>query len=230
MTILVITAVEAERDAVVRDLGMAEPLDVAGFSGVHVETPAGTVHAVSCGVGPVATAAVTARLAATVPYELVLSAGIAGGFRGRVEIGSVVVADRVTFADLGVRTDDGFRTPTEIGLRQDTSYAVARGVVELLANRGGACAGEILTLACMTGTRAEALSLAKRHPHAVAEAMEGFGVVEAIERSPNFHGAVGEIRAISNFIGPRDPTTWQIPRALDALSTAFASVLKEPLP
>lgn len=231
MTILVVTAVDAERDAVVHDLGVPEPVELAGLEGVSVDTPAGPLHALSCGIGPVAAAAVTARLLASAPYRLVLSAGIAGGFRDRVAVGAVVVADRVTFADLGVRTDDGFLTPLEIGLPQETSYAIADDDVVGTLRRTAidVTTGEILTLACMTGTHAEAATLARQYPNAVAEAMEGFGVVDAAKRTPGFSGPVSEIRAISNFIGRRDPSLWDIPRALDALAKACAAVVKEPL-
>lgn len=232
MTILLVTAVDAERDAAVHDLGVAEPVELGGLAAAVVDTPAGTVHAISCGIGPVAAAAVTARLLALTPYRLVISAGIAGGFRDRVGIGSVVVADRVTFADLGVRTDEGFLTPLEIGLPQEISYAIPDdGFVQRMRQGSPAVStGEILTLACMTGTQADASQLARRYPNALAEAMEGFGVVDAVTRTPEFSGHVTEIRAISNIIGRRDPSTWDIPRALDALAKACATLMKEPLP
>jgi futalosine hydrolase len=57
--------------------------------------------------------------------------------------------------------------------------------------------------------------------------MEGFGVAAAASR-------VGvpftEIRAISNVVGKRDPSTWNMRGALDALAQAFALLVEEPLP
>ena len=45
--------------------------------------------------------------------------------------------------------------------------------------------------------------------------MEGWGVVEAA--TP--HGiAVLEVRAVSNLIGDRDPSTWDFVRAFDTLA------------
>jgi len=233
MTLLVVVAVEAERDAVVRDLGAAEPIEIAGRHGVRVETPAGPLHAFAAGVGPVAAALTTASLLTASPrYNLVASAGIAGGFRGRVETGTIVVADRATFADLGVRADDGFLTLHDMGLRQDSTHAVASHELVRRLSLGPlrVAHGEILTLACMTGTEADADQLASRHPHALAEAMEGFGVVAAVMAQPHVPSYVTEIRAISNLIGRRDRSTWEIPRALDALASAFATLVKEPLP
>ena len=234
MTILLVTAVPAERDAAIRNLGPISPLNVGGLDGVAVHTGAGAVHAIACGVGPVAAAAGTARLLATGPrYDLVVNAGLGGGFRGRIEIGSLAVADRVTFADLGARTEAGMLTLRQMGLSQDTGYALAAepALLRQLAAAGPPVVrGEILTLAAMTATDPDAEELANRFPRAVAEAMEGFGVVEAVVQLPDLGCRVTEIRAIANLIGHRDPADWQFDRAFDVLAAACAALVKEPLP
>ena len=176
MTVLVVTAVEAERDAAVGKLSKSEPIEVGGYKGLSVPTAAGEVHAFHAGVGPVAAAATTAVLLALGPgYEFVVSAGIAGGFAGRAEVGDVVWADQVVAADQGVLTDDGFLSLRELGLPGNGGYAIgdlgyrdrlAAGSFQL---RGG----DVLTLSCMTGTAERAAELAVRYPRAVAEAMKG---------------------------------------------------------
>lgn len=236
MTILVICAVAAERYAVVRNLGSATPIEVAGLSGVTVDTAAGELHVFDGGPGPVAAALSTAMLLALTPtYDLVISAGIAGGFRGRAELGDVVLADQVIAADQGVMTDEGFSTLRDLGLPGEGGYAVgnvdhharlASGSYRLLA-------GDILTLSCMTGTDARATELAARYPRALAEAMEGYGVIEATRRDYERTGRdipFAEIRAISNIIGRRDRSTWNIPLAFGALADAMSTLLNEPLP
>jgi futalosine hydrolase len=51
--------------------------------------------------------------------------------------------------------------------------------------------------------------------------MEGAGVAAAA----TVHGvAFGEVRAISNAVGPRDRDAWQIPLALQSLGRAMAAV------
>ncbi len=236
MSVLVICAVAAERYAVVRNLGSATPIEVAGLSGVAVDTAAGSVQVFDGGPGPVAAALSTAALLAVGgEYDLVVSAGIAGGFRGRAEIGDIVLADQVIAADQGVLTDEGFSTLRDLGLPGEGGYAVgnlehrarlASGPYRLLA-------GDILTLSCMTGTDARAAELAARYPRAVAEAMEGYGVIEATRRSFERTGRdipFTEIRAISNIIGRRDRSTWNIPLAFGALADAMSTLLNEPLP
>jgi futalosine hydrolase len=235
MTILVVSAVEAERDAVVRNLGPTSPVELGGMEGLSVETPAGALHAFHAGVGPVAAAVTTATLLAVGPaYDLVVNAGIAGGFRGRAEIADVVLADRVIAADEGVVTDDGFLTLRDLGLPGNRGYKVADIGMQARLEEGTfrLRVGDVLTLSCMTGTLARAEELAARHPHAVAEAMEGHGVLEAVQRSVARTGRAtlfAEIRAISNVIGRRDRTTWDVPSALDSLAEAIALLVKEPL-
>ncbi|HEY0871220.1 MAG TPA: futalosine hydrolase [Acidothermaceae bacterium] len=229
MRVLVVCAVEAERDAVVRNFGAVRPVTVDGFSGVAVDTAAGELRAFSVGVGPVAAAIGTSALIAGMDYDLVASAGIAGGFRGRVAIGDVVLANLATYADLGVRVDDGFLSVRDLGIDQDSSLAFGDQRLIDRMSASGVLVGEVLTLSAMTGTDADAEELAARYPSALAEAMEGFAVVAATRD----HGGiryVAEIRAISNLIGRRDRSTWNIPLAFDALADAMSTLLNEPLP
>lgn len=236
MSVLVICAVEAERDAVVRNLDPASSLDIAAINGVTVETAAGTLHAFHSGPGPVAAAITAAKLLAFGPeYDLVVSAGIAGGFRGRADIGDVVLADQVIAADQGVVTDEGFSSLRDLGLPGNGGYAM--GNVEHRARLASGAyrllAGDILTLSCMTGTDARAAELAARYPRAVAEAMEGYGIIEAVRRDyerTSRDVPFAEIRAISNMIGRRDRSTWNIPLAFGALADAMSTLLSEPLP
>jgi len=230
VTILVICAVEAERDAVVRNFGPTRDVSASPFTGLSVDTPAGELHAFSVGVGPVAAAIGTSAL---LPggYEMVVSAGIAGGFAGRVEIGDVVLANLATYADLGVRIEGGFLSLRDMGIDQDSSLAFGdqRLIDRMEAGPATVLVGEVLTLSAMTGTDADANELATRYPRALAEAMEGFAVIAAARHD---HGLryVAEIRAISNIIGRRDRSTWNIPLAFGALADAMSTLLNEPLP
>ena len=197
--ILVATAVPAERDAVARAL-----------TGDRI-----TVLAV--GVGPAAAAAATATALAGTRYDLVVSAGIAGGFQPEAPVGSLVVADEITVADLGAETADGFLPVTELGFGTVT-HRPPTALVRALATASGARTGTVLTVSTVTGTAARAAELRARHPRALAEAMEGFGVAEAAVA----HGVpVLELRAVSNPVGPRDRAAWRIGDALAALTEGF---------
>jgi len=223
--ILVVTAVAPERDAVVRALG--EPrVDRAGrYPRWLVGTGAGDATVVSCGVGPVSAAAGTAILLGQARYDLVLCAGIGGAFAPRAAVGDVVVADRIVHADLGAEAPAGFLALHELGFGE-TEHELPPALVAVAAERTGAKVGPVLTVSTATGTDSRAALLAARHA-AVAEAMEGAGVYAASQ--PNDLPML-EVRGLSNVVGRRDLTTWDIPGALATLGAAVAALLAEELP
>lgn len=202
--LLVVTAVAAERDAILA--ASTAPIDV-----------------LVAGVGPAAAAAATAQALSLGRVDSVLCAGIGGGF-APVAVGDVVVADRVVFADLGAETAEGFVSASRLGFGGD-EVAPDRELIQTLTDRTGARAGTILTVATVTGTARTAAERRARYPGAVAEGMEGAGVAAAAARCGV---AFGELRAISNLVGPRDRDAWQIPRALDVLGRALAAITQVP--
>jgi futalosine hydrolase len=196
MTLLVVTAVPAERDAL-----------LAGLSG--------DIEVVQVGVGLAAAAAGTARLLATGDYRAVLSAGIAGGFDvapGDTVIGTVSVA-----ADLGAESPDGFVPLSVLGFGADAYPADAALSAALRAALPEAHSGPVLSVNTVTGTATGTVELRRRYPDAVAEAMEGFGVATAAAAAGI---PFAELRTISNAIGPRDRSAWRIGDALAALTAA----------
>jgi futalosine hydrolase len=199
--ILVVTAVEAERAAVLRGVPTGAP-----------------VETIVTGVGPAAAAAATAwhlaRHEGTL--RLVVSAGIAGGFVGRIGVGEVAVATRSVAADLGADAPGGFLPLDELGFGSTslpaTVLAVPAGVT-----------GAVLTVSTVTGTTERADRLADRYMDAVAEGMEGFGAATACAAAGV---PFGEVRSISNAVGPRDRAAWRIGPALDALAEVGAALAR----
>ncbi|CAM5417079.1 futalosine hydrolase [Streptomyces griseorubiginosus] len=207
MRILVATAVPVERDAV-----------APAFEGMAADV-------LAVGVGPALAAAGTATALTRAAlegagYGLVVSAGIAGGFLPGAPVGSLVVADEITAADLGAETAEGFVPVTALGFGTVTHRPPAALVRDAVAATGGR-PGAVLTVSTVTGTAERAAALRARHPTALAEAMEGFGVAEAA----GAHGVpVLEIRAVSNPVGPRDRAAWRIGDALTALTEGFGKL------
>ncbi|MCU6710766.1 futalosine hydrolase [Paenibacillus sp. J5C_2022] len=207
--ILVVTAVDAERDAVLRGLdGDTNFTVIAG------------------GVGP-ATAAVSAalELAASPSYELVISAGIGGGFSGAAELGTLVLADAVIAADLGAETAEGFIPLDELGFGT-ASLPVSEAWRERLhgiIRQSGLPLhiGPVLTVSTVTGTAETAELRAELVPGAAAEAMEGYGVAQAAAK---LEVPFAELRSISNAVGPRDRAAWRIGDAMQALENAFSAI------
>ena len=225
------TAVPVERDAVAA--GFAGPAEEVGVPGARLDrlVPGGTspaglvVDLVAAGVGAaLAGASVGGALTAGAlrgePYDLVVSAGIGGGFLPAAPLGTLVVADAVTVADLGAETTDGFLPVTELGFGSVT-HRPPESLVRAVSRATGARVGTVLTVSTVTGTAARAAELRDRHPGALAEGMEGFGVAEA---AALHHVPVLEIRAVSNPVGPRDRDAWRIGDALAALTAGFGKL------
>ncbi|MFJ7944512.1 futalosine hydrolase [Streptomyces sp. NPDC096354] len=229
MRVLVVTAVPVERDAVTRALTDGpQILDVPGAE-LH---RAGAFDVVAGGAGPASAAAAAAFALASGAgaeagpgagagrYGLVVSAGIGGGFAPDAPVGTLVVASGIVAADLGAETPDGFVPVTELGFGRER-FVPPPDLVRDVAAATGALTGEVLTVSTVTGSAGRAAALRTAHPHAVAEAMEGFGVAEAAER---LRVPVLEIRAVSNAVGPRDRNAWRIGDALAALTEAFGKL------
>ncbi len=157
-----------------------------------------------------------------------MNAGIAGGFTGQAEIGSLVVATKIIAADLGAETNDGFNSLEELGFGQscfNVDAALVSKVTRALQDADfPVYAKPVLTLSTVTGTQRTTNELKSRFPEAGAEAMEGFGVAQAA----SLHGIpVLELRAISNVVGPRNRESWRIEEALRVLTRAMKLVMEE---
>jgi futalosine hydrolase len=205
--LLVVTAVDAERGAVLAGLGADTAVDV---------------YAV--GAGPAAAAAGTAwLLAGGAPYRAVISAGIGGGFADRIGLGAVALASHSVAADLGAESPQGFLPLDELGFGTVRYPSDPALLAALRAALPDAVIGPVLTVSTVTGSAATAAGLEGRYPDAVAEGMEGFGVAAAADRAGT---AFGELRTIANPVGPRDRAAWQIPQALAALTAAATAIGK----
>lgn len=210
--ILMMTSVEAEQQAVLRGLHDSENIDVF-----------------IAGVGIAQAATRTAVALARKQYDLVINAGIGGGFVDRAEVGSLVVASDIICADLGAESAEGFIGIDKLGFGTN-HYEAEPMIVDKISKafqqvKLPVNVGTVLTVSTVTGTKHTADELVKRFPNAYVEAMEGFGVATAARE---FDVPFVEIRSISNAVGPRDRESWRIKEALQMLESA-SSVLKEVL-
>lgn len=151
------------------------------------------------GVGPVEASASVSRALAQSPYDLVISAGIAGAFDGVAEIGEgVVVAEELFEVDL--------ETGTPIPLPEGASVIDRAGSDLLLVDRLveiGFRSVRGITVPRVTATDATADRL--RALGVGIESMEGFAVLRAAEIA----GVPAiEVRGISNVVCERSRSRW----------------------
>lgn len=218
--LLVVTAVTAERDAILAGLGArgVNAADVAATDDPAAATAG--AHVVTIGVGVASAAARTARWMTERhlqghAYDAVINAGIGGAYVGRGALGDIVVGRRTIAADLGADSPDGYLPLSELGFGNDALDADPDLFERVASALPTAVTGSILCVHTVTGTAGRAAELAGRHPDAVAEAMEGWGVATAAED----HGVpFVEIRTVSNLVGPRDRSAWRIDLAMGALT------------
>lgn len=230
---LVVTAVAAERDAVADGIGSPQAVTVGPYASCRrCETEGQDVLVIAGGVGPAAAAAATAHVVATHDVSLVVSMGVAGAFASaRLKHGDTAIATTIVAADLGAMSPERFLDLAALGLdggaAVDCPPALVRTARERISGAGLEVAvGAILTLSTMTGTAERAAELMGRHG-GVAEAMEGAGVahVAALHEIP-----VLEVRTISNEVGLRDRTSWDLVTALTSLGTAAGALFAPGLP
>ncbi len=131
MTVVIVAAMAEEAGAVLAHVtDAAEQAPLAGQPWWRGSLDGRPVAVVQGGIGLVnaassLTAALHALRAADAPAELVVSAGTAGGLGEQVEVGDVIVAERVVHADVDVtvfgyalgqvpRMPDGYEAPPEL--------------------------------------------------------------------------------------------------------------------
>lgn len=182
------------------------------------------------GVGAVAAALATqsALIQFQDGYDLVVSTGIAGAFKGQGLVpGDLAISSQVIQADLGAWDQDQFHSLDQLGLslsptkRHNGVFDVWEKA-EAWAQQVGAQYGPMLTLNSVTGSDVQAKQLQQRYSQALTEGMEGAGVAHAAWQAGI---PMVEVRGISNMVGPRQREAWQIGPALAACHQGLASCI-----
>jgi futalosine hydrolase len=132
-------------------------------------------------------------------------AGGAGGGRPR---------EFLTMDDLGLGSNSIVPDGTLVRRLETSLSATGRRVVK----------GTVITVATVTGTERRAWTLTRRLDPA-GEAMEGYAVGVA---AAAFGVPVAEIRAVSNLVGRRDRSTWDVQAALGSLRAAAGALVSHP--
>jgi futalosine hydrolase len=178
------------------------------------------------GVGAVATAESISRRLVDSTYDLVLNVGICGSFKKEYPIGSVVLIGSETWGDLGAEDHDEFLDLFDLGfLKQNVTPYIGKSII----NKGNVYSSwfshipEVkgITINTAHGNR-ESIEKCIQKYNPDVESMESAAVFSFCNsHSINFQC----LRSISNFVEPRNRSSWEIEAAIKNLTLEVARIL-----
>ena len=177
------------------------------------------------GIGAMNTCYKTTKLIQPNPenkkFDLVVNVGIAGSYTQKYSLGIVVNVIVEQFGDIGVETRNGFQTIFDYDTLNANTYPFIDGLLKSrsLSNRVSVTLMDLPKVAGITVQTVSGRKETNKERFRIfspeIESMEGaaFFYVCLMEGIPFI-----EIRAISNYVGERDKSKWEIPFALKNLS------------
>lgn len=176
------------------------------------------------GVGVVATTyALTRKLRNS--YDIVIQAGVGGAFHSDIGLGDVVIVETEQFADLGAEDHDDFINIFELGLIAKDVPPFSGTYLKMADNRWlqGLALKKVrgVTVSTVSGNE-KTIGRIRKAFDADVESMEGaaFHYVCLCEGVPFI-----QIRAISNYVEPRDKSKWQMGKAINNLNEVLKTFI-----
>jgi futalosine hydrolase len=178
------------------------------------------------GVGAVATTFSLMETIARKKPGLMIQAGIAGGFEKSLQARVVTIREEL-FADMGVWEVDGFKSLFDLGLTGMNEEPFSDGMLKNTHARLLSLSGLELVRSISVNeltTNPERIAWYRKHLSPVVENMEGgaFHFVCLQKQIPFL-----QLRAISNEIGERDKSKWQLKDAIYILNKKLVALITE---
>lgn len=170
------------------------------------------VHMLTCGVGPVATAFTLTKELCSSRYDVVIQAGVCGSFDRSIPLGSVVQVSAERYGDLGAEDNDAYLDIFDMGLI---------GADQPPHSDGWLVAPSTALQMQLPQVTGLTVSTVSGNAQTIARRMAAYGCqVESMEGAA-FHYVclqMGipfvQVRAISNYVIPRDKSQWQMKEAV----------------
>lgn len=183
-----------------------------------------TISVCITGVGAIATTyALTRKLRNN--YDIVIQAGVGGAFHSDIGLGDVVIVETEQFADLGAEDHDDFINIFELGLIAKDTPPFSDTYLKMADNRWlqGLALKKVrgVTVSTVSGNE-KTIGRIRKAFDADVESMEGaaFHYVCLCEGVPFI-----QIRAISNYVEPRDKSKWQMGKAINNLNEVLKTFI-----
>lgn len=152
-------------------------------------------------------------------YDLVIQAGIAGTFNEDLAMCEVVTVQKDCFADLGAVEQNSFQSVQDIGFSNEPEWMLNTNP---LLNKLPFKQIKAATVNTVTNNK-NIIQTFQQKWNADIESMEGAALHYVC-----YHQQVNylQLRSISNVVGVRDKTKWEIKKAIENLNKALQSIIK----
>ncbi len=222
MKILIVAATRMEVNMLVDEFAFVKEkndlLTQYEFAGIDVDL-------LIAGIGTTFTTFRLTRVLVENSYDLVVNTGISGSLNPALKIGEIVNVISEEFADLGIEKANEFLTLFESGFIDANDYPFENGVLK---------ASNSINLSRFKSARGITANKSHGRKSSISKIRQKFSAdVESMEGAAVFYvcNSLGvlciQIRAISNYVEPRDPSKWNIPLALENLKDAMLTVLDQ---
>lgn len=168
------------------------------------------------GVGMVATAFCLGQALNNTKYNLVLNVGIAGSFNTAIALGNLVEVTEDVFAELGAEDHENFIALPDLKFGENTFKSTFELQLDLQKVKA-------ITVNKVHGS-AQSIKNIQLLFNPEIESMEGAAAFYACN---NLNIPVVQVRAISNYVEPRNRENWQIGLAVKNLNTWLIKFLNK---
>ncbi len=177
------------------------------------------------GVGLVATTFHLTYVLTHNEFDLVIQAGIAGSFRKNIPIGQTVFVVSETFADLGSEEMNGdFISAFDMGFIKPDEFPFTEGrILNPDAEKAGFLRQVHAVSSNISHGRQSSIDLIIKQLDPDIESMEGAAFFYTCRM---MNVPFLEIRAISNYVEPRNKDNWNIPLAIDKLNETIIGIVE----
>jgi len=181
-----------------------------------------SIFPVVTGVGSMLTALAMTRTNKITEADMIINAGVAGSYNKEINIGSVVEVVEDRFADLGVEEADGaFTDVFEMDLMNKDQFPFENGLLKIEGQTNYQRVSGI-TVNKVNGT-AESIARMTEKYNPEIETMEGAAFMYTAKIMDI---KAIQLRAISNFVEPRNKANWDLEKAIKSLNEALINIMR----
>jgi futalosine hydrolase len=225
MNILIVAATSLEIEPLLKNMQKEKELFQNLTRYQYMEL---VVDVLITGVGMVATAYWTGKVLANYRYDAAINAGICGSFNRDLSLGEVVNVQSDMFPETGAESGEYFLSLVDLKLLERDEFPFEDG--KLINNSRF----ESSTISGLKPVSGVTVNTVHGNTKSIARFRERFEAdVESMEGAAFFYSCFHEnvrclqLRAISNYVEPRDTSQWNIGAAIRNMNQALLSILSE---